>query len=850
MGFILKAAVAAASVAALLPLSLLGDAIEKKLIPLDMNMVRRHDYFGYSPEEVQKLYGQPLEIDFDTTGEAMDRIQPPPKPLVHPRILFNPEDIPAIRTRLEQTKSGKLQMDAIRLNIKKFVTGPKAVFAADYQRLIDGDDSVDVNTPSGDSSKLNLTYNLMYEAFRCLIDNDADGGKKVAAAITTLARIDKRAVETNMAKELKKAKPGEPDVSHDFRVVAESATQEGTLGLMYDFAYNWMNDQQRSIVRDACAKASDGMTNIGCETLYGQTTNTSNWITWSARLIFPTLAIEGEPGYDPSTYARCVYAYRGIVVRGIFAGGEGYEGMGKFFTFNEHMIAMAKRGENVIAATHLHDAFHNYFIASLNPWGEADTFYDSLGGTNDHVSRNADILAYKFLYPKDKAVDYVYRNNIKPDYSNFGQPVNTRHPFLATEALVSALYAQDYDQSMTNAQERGEVTASMPLTYFSQDTCNMITRSSWDDRALYLNYLNRAVRGGHQYSDRSHFSIYADGRYWGIYRHLRQVGEQFTAKNRSLILVDGEGSTTGPGKCVAFVDKPMASFIASDLKPTYDYIADGVIPSRDRSKIVMMPFSSDDFRLNPSDLAFMNLPLDAGADWYTSRKPYLWGLDGGTPPPSKNNLPPPSVLWHQADIPMRKAFRTAGMVRGPHPYVLIIDDIQKDDQTRDYSWGMTVADDVLLGQPAYDSDSSHFRLDVILNEKPVVASAKRSDDDAASTELPGKDRHLMIRVLDGANVDTTQPGTLETVTDSNAPMKPIAFPKLCIHSKSSDPHFKMLLVPFRDGQPLPTTTWNADKTALTIRWPDQSDVVTFSPTAGGRTGLQIQREGQSLIAMK
>ena len=75
--------------------------------------------------------------------------------------------------------------------------------------------------------------------------------------------------------------------------------------------------------------------------------------------------------------------------------------------------------------------------------------------------------------------------------------------------------------------EFGQMTKGYPLTYFSEDTCNLITRSAWDKDALYLNYLNRAIPGGHQYCDRSHFSLYGLGRFWSIYHYGRQVHEQY-----------------------------------------------------------------------------------------------------------------------------------------------------------------------------------------------------------------------------------------------------------------------------------------------------------------------------------
>ena len=110
---------------------------------------------------------------------------------------------------------------------------------------------------------------------------------------------------------------------------------------------------------------------------------------------------------------------------------------------------------------------------------------------------------------------------------------------------------------------------------------------------------------------------------------------------------------------------------------------------------------------------------------------------------------------------------------------------------------------------------------------------------------------MLIRVLEGDGVDAAEPARIETITDDNgASPKTISLPKLCIHAKASDPKFKMLFVPYKTGQALPTTSWDSTKTVLKIEWPDQSDTVTFSPLAGGRTGFIIVRGGQTLVQMK
>ncbi len=116
---------------------------------------------------------------------------------------------------------------------------------------------------------------------------------------------------------------------------------------------------------------------------------------------------------------------------------------------------------------------------------------------------------------------------------------------------------------------------------------------------------------------------------------------------------------------------------------------------------------------------------------------------------------------------------------------------------------------------------------------------------------PAHSRHLMIRILQGDGVDRDEPARIETITDDNGSNpKTIHLPKLCIDSHSTAPNFKMLLVPYRDGQELPITSWDAGHTTATIHWSDQTDTVSFTPNADGRTRLSVRRDGQEIIATK
>ncbi len=55
------------------------------------------------------------------------------------------------------------------------------------------------------------------------------------------------------------------------------------------------------------------------------------------------------------------------------------------------------------------------------------------------------------------------------------------------------------------------------------------------------------------------------------------------------------------------------------------------------------------------------------------------------------------------------------------------------------------------------------------------------------------------------------------------------------------PDFRVMLYPFRDGQPLPTTQWNRNDSMLTVSFADQVDEITFSTKEGQGTKVKLTR---------
>jgi hypothetical protein len=199
--------------------------------------------------------------------------------------------------------------------------------------------------------------------------------------------------------------------------------------------------------------------------------------------------------------------------------------------------------------------------------------------------------------------------------------------------------------------------------------------------------------------------------------------------------------------------------------------------------------------------------------------------------------------------PVQRAFRTLVFSRSQHPYVLIVDDFQKDGQERLYEWLMQTGPDTEM---ASFSDN-----DIILCD----ATVKR---DANGVVKPQKgDRQLLVRILNlgepelERDYQTRPSARLETFErrDTLVPeMKAGALAggrsfgldkRLVIPSRSASPDFQILLFPHRAGDPLPVTTWNADHTELTVEIAGNKDVFRLNQSSEGRTLLEVVKAGIS-----
>jgi hypothetical protein len=61
------------------------------------------------------------------------------------------------------------------------------------------------------------------------------------------------------------------------------------------------------------------------------------------------------------------------------------------------------------------------------------------------------------------------------------------------------------------------------------------------------------------------------------------------------------------------------------------------------------------------------------------------------------------------------------------------------------------------------------------------------------------------------------------------------------------PNFKVLLLPYREGAPLPSTDWDGTHTTASIHFAQSTDIIRFSQATSGKTDIRITRthNGQS-----
>ncbi len=797
---------------------------------------------------------------------ASERLGKVPAPGIHPRLLISPEQLPELRRRLKETNIGRTLFATLRTRTDAALRDPKSWTSNLYNALATGD-SAAVNALLAENKGLPPQighyqpwfYAIVLESFDALVSEDATQGARAASALATYAALlapsIERAMTVPMADDVWRAKTAGPVTGTG---VSDQGLRDGVggqlLGYGYDFAYNFMTDAQRSTVRGVIARATAGKLWMGARLPHHF--RNWNWIAVGLQQPLLALAIEGEPGYDARVYRLGVEIARDYLTYGISPAGMSTEAVG-YTQFglvwgNPFFVAAARRGDNLLALPH-HRAMIDWYLHANEP---ARTAWTSHGDGGDRGPSIGTLSMWRHFFPTDPKIAAVWRSLALSEGDKLlTEKTHLIEPLLWAEAdpsLDASKPAEDKALRVAAATLDAPADLKLPLSLVDSLRGSLIARNDWTVDATMVQFECRpdSVGGSHEHADRGNFTLAAHGRNWAK-DNFRSV----ETRHHNAVLIDGlgQGFWPGPGRWLGAVETADALIAACDAKDAYGWMWPKQIKAENADTFNRFDYArwesyrgeARQFQIDFAGQKGERDPRPAVVDFWqgfaeVGGGPRLWDEDGW-----------PVRYPHN---PVQRAFRTVLFARGATPYLLVVDDIQKDNQERLYEWLMQTGPNTEL--------ASLVTNDAVLCD----ATVKR---DANGLPKPAKgERQLLVRVV-GMNDPaqsrdyTSRPSlrldtferkdTLAAEVGNGALSGSRSFgldKRLIIPSRSAAPDFKILLFPHRAGEALPVTTWNADRTQLTVKIGERTDVIGFDKAADGRTRLSFTREAQAALTLE
>ncbi len=535
-------------------------------------------------------------------------------------------------------------------------------------------------------------------------------------------------------------------------------SQVRTVGIIYDLTFNQMSEDQR----------------VDCRAYLGPlTARAPVGFQYLSPAYGASMAIYGETGYDEAATRQTFTKLKGAFFDNTYATAQGWKqedsAYGGFMGWSTNTaVQMYRQLEPLIVTGNV--ARENYMeLYQLF----ADTTATTGGGMGGHseagwAQSGQQYLMHKYFYPEDPLDDFVRNANTLAGKSG--------------DDLYEALFALP---PLTPRPTFASVAAArnFPLAKFDSQRGIGIARSDWSEDATHFDLDVRRWWGGHIHASVNELTLFSVRRNWFI----NPGYGSFPNELHSTLLIDGVGSGRNPGRLVDVVDRPPLTAFVGDARHAYTYA--GTQPEGDLNGGVSTGSIWRDLLFpGSSDGVFPPAP-DFNASW-TNNLVRVRGVNGI-----------PTAL-----NPVQRAFRTASLVRGASPYVLVLDDLQKDDAPHDYTWIATLPDTVALRPGATDTEAVLYHT-----------------GDAANPQAP----QLLVRVLSAEG--TASPITVGTSTFNGQTAYRLQIPRRAVA-----PNYRILIFPHKLGDPLPVTAW-ADN-VLTVSLPGQpTDRFTFSPTPEGRT---------------
>ena len=859
--------------------------ISARYVPALARQGKWTDHVKVTPAQLAILNGPetkwPMtpETEFDFTGFNRKLLgSKVPAPGVYPRILFSPEDVPMLAERIKSSRIGQMSLIEIEFLMKKSFWDPATSDGQVFKKLCSGDlaglewPEVPAGTPAtgiphqfkGQKPGIHSSHiayvpeALTTMALYCLLTNDDVHGRQAAAAIASYFKLREPLIdEWNAVSDSEfstsytrpdgtRAEVGGNGGTTQWRNIHGIAAHMN-LGLALDFAGKWMTPEEKDGMRRFIAKATYG------RRAYGQDGPVRfrdvNWVSWDLPNYLALAAIEGLEGFDREAYDSNCETIRAFCEYGIDPSGVVYESNGKtpggfqFLTLS--MITLARRGENLFGHPH----WRRLPAAQVQMTSPTGRVVVNSGTQYSPYSRQPLSAQFvdeiKSFYPENRCADYLLAQtaaagsgdefargwtfaDITPEAyrEKVVKMQRLRMPSPMYPGFVrSVIYDCDF-QPATRAD------LNLPLTFNAPDHGVFSAFSDASPEAVWINMMVRPdhyLGAGHHHADAGMFHFSALGIDWFTESPFSQ---NYAGKYHNQVTVDGQaepegvsGIGTGYQAAAAYpgaVSSAAGGFASADLTDSYSYCWETQPPqiwgSRDKMNWEMDP-SPRIQKLFAGTARYKMRPWWATSNYVnyiaTSRAPFN---------------------------PMQYVHRTVGLVRGAHPYGLIIDDLKKDEQTHLYQWTAMLnggvwqaempglaANQIALawrqGDPKIDSAAAKPMI-VPQPGEPLLLVCALGMQESGDPALP----LLQVQRAEGPK---DRKGTTAQYYD-----------RLLISRRANAVAYRVLLLPIRAGEPLPAATYDAATRSAIVEWPGQRDEMVFKTPAGQAASLEIRRGTQ------
>lgn len=779
----------------------------------------------------------------DDKGFAKNRLFSVPPVGEHPRILFSAKDLPRLRQELASNEAGIATVAALRAQLAKGLDAKETWEGQCFAALAAGDlaafqaaykESPMDDSPPGSGFRTNIpgrspatkwgTRNPLLVGFEAkalvaLLDDDAVAGQQIATALATYAQFLSPKVDAANQK-----------LRQEFHWYCTRYLVGNEVAYTYDWAWKWMTPEQREMLRSLIVRATVNKYTVGMDL-------PAHWRNWNhigmtesyAACLF---AIEGEPGDDPRGRDRIYEVYRDYLTYAINPLGSGTEGVGYQTLGIGHiispMLAFANRGKNLFTHPHFRKHTESWLVQCMQPFGGA---WQSCGDLANFPPSLWLLMPQKYFYPDSPGIDYVLRNHpqvMKKDWTAIA------HNALEAQWILASVPGEK--DTRAAAQKAAAAMVGGGLTFYDKERGSLYTRTGWgvDDLNLHVDCKVDTTFANHDHPDRGQFTLAALGRAWACdgYRDTE-------SKYHNVVTIDGRGQSyfTPPGRWVEQQETPTSVTAVVDAKYCWDW--QWMKSSFTESKASLELRDHANFTESAERL-LSRTPLDK---WEPDPLPVVKAYNEGFATREKGD----PRMWDDEDgwvlraawYPVQKAFRTVTLSKGKHPYVLVVDDLRKDDAEHLYEWRMNLPPDV----SAVSIKGPDILLgDLTTKREPVELSYAFQGN---TNLVPAKgDRLMLVRTLEIGVPDlpTLQPipmvATIEykkTADEHQFTGRSLGMgTQVVIGSRSIEPKFVVLLYPHRHGEEIPQTKWNEDKSRLTITWKDQTHTYGITLTPDGR----------------